>query len=173
MMTNNEKDTLINIVAKTLEVSEGFVDHVYKDSLGHETIGFGFLVSSMHPNEWIVLGAPFDESGEGLCRNFDYSEFTTTVERSRSVLYFKLFAVLESILKQEPWTMGKSANTLEVLIDMTYNMGIGWFSKFKKTVALIKADDYEGASVEMLNSLWAKQVGMRAINLSEKLKLSN
>lgn len=174
MMTNKEKDTLVSIVSETLMLSEGYIGHVYEDSLGHETIGIGFLVKSMHPNEWIILGAPIDkESGEGLCRHFNYHKFETTAKRSASLLNLKLYAVLENIIGTEPWTMGESANTLEVLMDMTYNMGIGWFSKFPKTVELLKAKDYEGASVEMLDSLWARQVKGRAIALSEKLKLSS
>jgi lysozyme len=57
-----------------------------------------------------------------------------------------------------------------VLADMTFNMGIYRLLQFKKTLSLIQNGDYKGASVEMLNSTWSKQVGVRALNLSNLLK---
>ena len=68
-----------------------------------------------------------------------------------------------------------------VLVDMCLNLGWPHFSKFKKFLAIInKADDkskkeseeahYERASKEMLDSLWAKQVGKRAECLSLMMK---
>jgi lysozyme len=57
-----------------------------------------------------------------------------------------------------------------VLTDMTFNMGIYELLKFKNTLMFIKSGDYKSAAEEMLNSKWAKQVGQRAIDLSEILK---
>jgi lysozyme len=57
-----------------------------------------------------------------------------------------------------------------VLTDMTFNMGIYELLKFKNTLMFIKRGDYKSAAEEMLNSKWAKQVGQRAIDLSEILK---
>jgi len=52
---------------------------------------------------------------------------------------------------------------------MVFNMGIVRFSGFKKTIALVAKSDYTGASVEMMDSLWARQVGIRAVRLSETM----
>lgn len=56
-----------------------------------------------------------------------------------------------------------------VLIDMTVNLGIDGLSKFKKTLSLIASGQYKEASIEMLDSLWARQVKSRAIRLSEMM----
>jgi len=56
-----------------------------------------------------------------------------------------------------------------VLANMAFNLGIGGLLKFKKTLTLIQSGKYVEASKEMLNSQWAKQVGSRALRLSEML----
>lgn len=57
-----------------------------------------------------------------------------------------------------------------VLIDMCFNMGIGGLLTFKNTLLLIKTGQYKKAADAMLKSLWAKQVGNRAIEDSNILK---
>ena len=57
-----------------------------------------------------------------------------------------------------------------VIVDMVYNLGINRFKGFKKTIAHLSAGDFYLASIEMLDSKWAKQVGYRAIELSHMMK---
>ena len=57
-----------------------------------------------------------------------------------------------------------------VIVDMVFNLGMPKFKGFKKTIAHLSAGDYYLASIEMLNSKWAKQVGYRAIRLSHMMK---
>ena len=56
-----------------------------------------------------------------------------------------------------------------VLIDMCFNMGMPRLLKFKKTLRHIELGGYRNASFEMLDSAWAKQVGKRAVTLSNQL----
>ena len=53
------------------------------------------------------------------------------------------------------------------LINMIFNLGNTGFRGFKKTIAFIDGRDYEAAALEMLDSLWARQVGIRSEFLSE------
>ncbi len=53
-----------------------------------------------------------------------------------------------------------------VLIEMAFNLGITGLTKFRKMLAAVKAGNFEQARLEMLNSLWAKQVGRRADTLA-------
>lgn len=53
-----------------------------------------------------------------------------------------------------------------VLIDMTFNMGINTLSEFKNFKKYLLKKDYPSAAKEMLNSRWAKQVESRANELS-------
>lgn len=57
-----------------------------------------------------------------------------------------------------------------VLINMCFNLGISGLLGFKNTLAFIGAGDFERAANGMLASKWAKQVGIRAIELSELMR---
>jgi lysozyme len=57
-----------------------------------------------------------------------------------------------------------------VLLNMCFNLGIKGLLEFKNTLAFIDAGDWERAANGMLASKWAKQVGKRAIELSELMR---
>jgi len=57
-----------------------------------------------------------------------------------------------------------------VLLNMCFNLGINGLLGFKNTLAFVKAGDWERAANNMLVSCWAKQVGRRAIELSELMR---
>jgi len=57
-----------------------------------------------------------------------------------------------------------------VLLNMCFNLGIGGLLGFNNTLAFIAAGDWERAANGMLASKWAKQVGRRAIELSELMR---
>ena len=57
-----------------------------------------------------------------------------------------------------------------VLLNMCFNLGIKGLLEFKNTLAFIAAGDWEKAANGMLASKWAKQVGKRAIELSEMMR---
>jgi len=57
-----------------------------------------------------------------------------------------------------------------VLLNMCFNLGIKGLLEFKNTLAFIDAGDWERAANGMLASKWAKQVGRRAIELSELMR---
>ena len=57
-----------------------------------------------------------------------------------------------------------------VLLNMCFNLGIKGLLEFKNTLSYIGAGDWERAANGMLASKWAKQVGMRAIELSELMR---
>lgn len=59
-----------------------------------------------------------------------------------------------------------SENRKIVLMNMTFNLGINRLLKFKNFFAALEAQDYQQAAEEMLDSLWAKQVGNRANELA-------
>lgn len=58
----------------------------------------------------------------------------------------------------------------EVILDMTFNMGIGSLAGFRKMLSAVAIKDYDLASVEMLHSKWAVQVGNRALKLAHMMQ---
>lgn len=59
----------------------------------------------------------------------------------------------------------------DVIISMIFNLGVNRFKDFKKMIAALEKGQYATASEEMLKSKWASQVGDRAVELSEMMKL--
>jgi len=59
-----------------------------------------------------------------------------------------------------------SENRKVVLMNMTFNLGINRLLKFKNFFAALEDKDYQKAADEMLDSIWAKQVGKRASELA-------
>ena len=54
----------------------------------------------------------------------------------------------------------------EALISMLFNLGLPRFLNFKKMIARLMAKEYSQAAEEIINSLYARQVGDRANELA-------
>lgn len=57
-----------------------------------------------------------------------------------------------------------------VLVNMGFNLGLAKLATFKRTLASIARKQYGQAADEMIDSLWAKQVGQRAVELAAMMK---
>jgi len=123
-----------------IKAHEGYSKKVYKDTLGYDTIGIGFLVSSLELDEDvcdIILERRLKKNEAVLQRKMTY--------------YSKLPIEVQNIIQ-----------------NMYYQMGNRLFN-FVKTLHYIESGKYRSASVEMLDSLWAKQTPNRAKELSERM----
>jgi len=69
-----------------------------------------------------------------------------------------------------PWHSDLDEIRQEALINFVFNVGIGTTMKFKNAMAALKEHDYDTAATEMLDSNWAKQVGSRAIEITQMIK---
>jgi len=125
-----------------LKVHEGVRSKVYLDTEGIETIGVGRNLRDRGLS---------DDEIEFLLAN-DIRDFQEEVDRT-----FGWWSDLDDVRQR-------------VIVDMAFNMGLGSLSKFKNTLGHIEAGRYEEASVEMLDSKWARQVGNRAQCLSNMMK---
>ena len=56
------------------------------------------------------------------------------------------------------------------LVNMAFNMGIGRLAQFRNMWAAIGDGDWNRAADEALDSIWAKQVGKRAHDITEMLR---
>ena len=125
-----------------LKIHEGVRSKVYLDTEGIETIGVG--------RNLVDRGLSDDEI-ELMLAN-DIRDFQEEVESAF------------------PWWSDMDDVRQRVVVDMAFNMGLGSLSKFVNTLAHIENGRYEEASVEMLDSKWARQVGDRANVLSDMMK---
>ena len=77
----------------------------------------------------------------------------------------------ESDLDREmPWWRQLSDNRQRVLLNMCFNLGIPRLKGFKSMLRDIQNGLYDQAAVEMIDSLWARQVGGRAVRLAKLMK---
>lgn len=69
------------------------------------------------------------------------------------------------LAKELPWTIDLDSVRYGVFCNMAFNLG-SRLLKFDDFIAKAKAGDVHGASVAMLDSTWARQVGERALRLA-------
>ena len=73
----------------------------------------------------------------------------------------------DDLRRECPWVDNLDWARKAVLINMTFNMGIEKLLKFVQTLSAVESGEYKFAAAHMLDSVWAKQVGNRAIELSK------
>lgn len=129
------------ILINELIIDEGERLKMYKDSVDIWTIGVGRNIQER--------GISKDESRLMLSNDLNDSV--------RAAEGFSWYEELTPIRKR-------------VIVNMIFNMGLPRFKKFKKTIKYIKNWQYEHASIEMLDSVWAAQVGVRAKRLSKMMR---
>ena len=120
---------------------EGYSKRVYKDTLGYDTIGIGFLITSL-------------ELDEDVCDII----LERRLKKNEQVLQRKL-----TFYNDLP------ISVKNIIQNMYYQLGNGLF-KFVKTLHYIEYGKYRSAAIEMLDSLWAKQTPNRAKELSETMR---
>ena len=121
---------------------EGYRSQVYKCTEGYDTIGYGFAIKDLELDE-------------------DVAEM---------ILMRKLDLLMNRIQKSFSWWRSAEDEVKIVVVEMSYQLGIKGFSSFRKTIDHLENKRYGKASVEMLDSRWAKQTPNRAIELSNIIK---
>ena len=127
-----------------IKAHEGYSKKVYKDTLGYDTIGIGFLVSSL-------------ELDEDVCDII----LERRLEKNELVLQRKM-----------PYYNNLPIEVQNIVQNMYYQLGNRLFN-FVKTLHYIENGKWTAASIEMLDSLWAKQTPNRAKELSERMAKVN
>ena len=68
------------------------------------------------------------------------------------------------------WYKDTSFVTKTILINMAFNLGVKGLLGFRNTLTFISQKNYEQAARNMTQSLWYKQVGKRAVELTERMR---
>jgi lysozyme len=129
-------------LSERLRSDEGFSATLYYDTEGYLTIGFG----------WCCEKCPMRRDEAELRLKNDIKE------------------AIEEASKNFIWFPDLNEARQEVIANMVFNLGIPRFLKFKKTIEAIKIGNWDLAATEMLDSLWAKQVGSRAARLAKRMR---
>ena len=151
---------------------EGLRLFPYKCSAGYLTIGVGRnLMTNWLSNEELDELKIYDDLPTFIIDKLKQAGITK--DQAIYLLNNDIDSVVEQLRSNLSWFDSAPNIIQNVLINMCFNLGIGTFLTFKNTLRLIKECKYDEASVEMLKSKWAAQVGKRAVRLSEKLKSIN
>tara|TARA_R110001632_G_scaffold65603_1_gene155283 strand:- start:3709 stop:4119 length:411 start_codon:yes stop_codon:yes gene_type:complete len=104
----------------------------------------------------------------GVGRNLE--DVGISEEEAEMLLQNDINRATKQILVEFPWTRELDEVRFSALINFTFNVGIGTVGKFVNAMALLKAGSYDMAADEFLQSRWAKQVGQRAIEVTEQIR---
>ena len=74
------------------------------------------------------------------------------------------------IARRWPWVSGLDAVRYAVVAELCFNLGPSKLAQFTRTLAAVERGDYGAAAEGMLASLWARQVGGRAVRLAEMMR---
>ena len=129
-------------ILEQIKKHEGFKSTVYQCTEGYDTIGYGFAIKDLYLDK-------------------DIADL---------ILMRKIHKLEERISERFDWFLNSPKDVKSVIVNMCYQLGLSGFSKFKKTIYFLETEQYEEASFEMLDSLWAKQTPNRAKELSEILR---
>jgi lysozyme len=129
--------SVVDLAVSRLRVAEGFRAHVYRDTVGKQTIGYGFNVDS----------GISEYAAEALL-------VAQTEER-------------ETELKEYWWAVGLDDVRMSVIVEIAFNSGISSLLHFPKMLAAVGAKDWETAKAELLDSDAARQLPGRYAKLAE------
>lgn len=127
---------------ETLRRQEGVKNTLYKCTSDKWTIGVGRNLEDVGLS---------DEEIDYLLEN--------DIERTEELLdeYMDWWRDLDSVRQ-------------EAMVNFVFNVGIGTAQKFKKAMAALQEQDYDTAADEMMDSNWSKQVGQRAVEVTEMIR---
>jgi lysozyme len=132
---------------------EGQVLKIYLDHLGYPTCGVGHLILDSDEEHGMPEGTPITQT------------------RSDELLFVDLNTVLNECEDRfhNNWRDWPEEVRL-IIANMAFNLGLTRLTKFKKMFAALNEGDYKQASIEGLDSRWAKQVYNRANRLMNRLR---
>jgi len=123
---------------------EGLRLQAYKDSLGFWTIGYGHLLGST-PRMQVI-----------------------TTDEADALLEMDIDTAMALTGFLAPGLIASEDARARAVTNMAFNLGMK-LAGFKKFLAAVHSDNWPVAAAEMMDSLWAKQVGVRAARLYDMM----
>ena len=127
-----------------LKRHEGVESHAYKCSEGKITVGVGRNIDS--------------EGGIGL--SDEEIDFLLQNDIQRCIV---------ELSSEYDWFADLDDTRKDAMVDIAFNLGITRLRLFKRALAAMAEGNYKQAATEFLDSKWAKQVGGRALELTDMI----
>lgn len=142
----------LETLGKRLAIEEGDRLVAYLDMKNILTVGRGHNCV-IRPVEGIA------KAGDTITPDQDETLFESDVRDA--------CAELDSYIK---WWRNLDSDRQNVMLDLCFNMGINTLCTFHNTLSYIKNGLWEQAADGMAQSLWAQQVGARAVFLENAMR---
>ena len=136
----DEESGLLDMIKR----HEGVRSKVYVCSGGYETIGVGRNIS---------------ETGLGL----DNKEIEYLLSND-------ILRIRKELEDEYPWFSRLDTVRQDALIDISFNLGQTVLRKFKNALHAMSKKQYKQAADEFMDSRWSKQVGNRAVEVTNMIK---
>lgn len=137
------REKLFNELRQELIATEGYRTAVYADTLGNPTVGIGHLV---RPSDNLELGDVIH------------------VERVEQLFRDDIEPVIAAAEAQCLELGVTSENFLKALVQVNFQLGVNWPTKWPRTFNALKQKDFKTASHNVLSSKWRRQTPTRANN---------
>lgn len=121
---------------------EGLRLKPYKDGVGKLTIGVG--------------------------RNLD--DVGLSLGEAEYLLDNDIRRATSDVVARIPWCHTLDDVRFAVLVNMSFNLGIGGLLGFTKALAAMEKGEWQAAANAMLDSKWRRQVGIRAERLARQME---
>lgn len=134
-----------------IKLEEGWRQREYHCSEGFRSIGYGRKLS-----------------------NVKFEPLGNTVATEKEEIVFvrqRISEVITKLAVLQPIAWSKcNLQRQAILVSLAYQVGIEGALKFKKMWAALESNNFEEASKQMLDSLWAKQTKNRALRHAKTMK---
>ena len=143
-----------------IKSAEGYRSCMYYDTQGYKTICYGYnLDQSGAQQEVTSAGGDYNDAINGGCL-------------SQSVCNNLLNDAVSSAEAGEQSIYGNVSCycAKEVLVDMTYNLGVSGLSGFYTFNSYIEEQNWDAAADDLYGTLWCSQVGNRCSRDAEQIR---
>lgn len=120
-----------------VQTAEGCKLQAYKDTMGFWTVGYGHKLDSSR----------------------DWTGYQISALTANALLTSDLSYAQESAENLPEWTFLNTPCRRNAITELVFNMGAAKWRNFAKCRYDIQQSDWQGAHDELLDSLWATQVG--------------
>lgn len=117
--------------------AEGLRTVAYKDTRGNWTVGYGHK----------------------LAPGKDWAGYAINTDTASALLVTDLNSAMFQALRLMEWPFLDTDARKDAQVELVFNMGIGKWVTFTETRFAIRAHDWQEAHNQLLESLWATQVG--------------
>ena len=133
---------------------EGERKDIYRDHLGHLTVGIGHLIVKGDPEYGMPVGTTISEA---RVQELFTQDLKVAINDARAIFGATAFGKLPQEAQR-------------VIINMAFNLGRRRLSGFKRFIVVVKGRNWESAAREMENSRWYNQVRNRAARLAQRIR---